>query len=67
MSYDGRDLSIVPWAKQDVSTVGYHYYMTPESAQLGLMKLPEAITGKPKKWTYADYPDVSKMEVFRDY
>lgn len=67
MSYDGRDLSIVPWAKQDVSTVGYHYYMTPESAQLGLMKLPEAIAAKPKKWTYADYPDVSRMGVFRDY
>ena len=46
MSYDGR-LPDVPWREQNISSVGYHYYMTPETAQLGLEKLPDAIATKP--------------------
>ena len=38
----------VPWRKQNISRSGYHYYMTPETAELGLKKLPEAIKKKPK-------------------
>ena len=37
MSYDGR-LPNIPWRDQDIDTVGFHYYMTPETAQLGLDK-----------------------------
>ena len=40
MSYDGR-IPNVPWREQDIETFGYHYYMTPETAQLGLDKLPK--------------------------
>ena len=25
-----------PWAEQNIDTVGYHYYMTPETAMLGI-------------------------------
>ena len=32
MSYDGRHPDI-PWREQDIETYGYHYYMTPETAQ----------------------------------
>ena len=67
MSYDGRDLSIVPWADQDVSILGYHYYMTPETAQLGLDKLAQAIATKPRSCDYTNYPDISKMSVFNDF
>ena len=63
MSYDGRH-SDVPWRKQDIETMGYHYYMTPETAELGLKKLPNAIKNKPTQWTINDWPDVSKMKVF---
>ena len=35
MSYDGR-LPDVPWAEQDIDSMGYHYYMTPETAQRGI-------------------------------
>ena len=63
MSYDGR-LPNVPWRDQNVDTMGYHYYMQPEIAQLGLDKLPDAIKRKPKQWTINDYPDISKMKVF---
>ena len=63
MSYDGR-LPDMPWREQDIETMGYHYYMTPETAELGLKKLPEAIKTKPIQWVINDWPDVSKMKVF---
>ncbi|MBH11306.1 MAG: hypothetical protein CMG74_13320 [Candidatus Marinimicrobia bacterium] len=64
MSYDGRD-SDIPWRNQNIKTVGYHYYMTPETAQLGLDKLPEAIKTEPKRWVIGDWPDLQKMDVFK--
>ena len=64
MSYDGR-LPNIPWREQNIDTMGYHYYMTPETAQLGLDKLSEAIKREPRKWSYKDYPDLTKMEVFK--
>tara|TARA_R100000278_G_C5455400_1_gene158941 strand:+ start:375 stop:962 length:588 start_codon:yes stop_codon:yes gene_type:complete len=64
MSYDGR-LPDVPWRDQNISTFGYHYYMTPETAKIGLEKLPKAISTSPKKWTISDWPDLTKMEVFK--
>ena len=64
MSYDGRDPDI-PWRDQNIRMVGYHYYMTPETAQLGLDKLPEAIKTKPKKWVIRDWPNLQKMDIFK--
>jgi len=64
MSYDGRDPDI-PWRDQDISTRGYHYYMTPETAELGLKKLPKAIETEPRKWVIEDWPDLRDMEVFK--
>ena len=64
MSYDGREPNI-PWRKQNITTLGYHYYMTPETAQVGLKKLPDAIKKKPKKWVLEDWPDLRKMKIYR--
>jgi len=64
MSYDGR-LPNTPWREQNISSIGYHYYMTPETAQLGLEKLPKAIQTPPKKWAVTDWPDLTKMEIFK--
>ena len=64
MTYDGR-LPDVPWRKQNINTIGYHYYMTPETAMLGLKKLPDAIKTKPRQWIVTDWPDLTKMEVFK--
>ena len=47
MAYDGR-LPDVPWREQDINSIGYHYYMAPEIAQIGLDKLSTAIKTKPK-------------------
>ena len=65
MSYDGR-VPNIPWREQNIDTFGDHYYMTPETAKLGLKKLPEAIASQPKKWTIEDWPDLTKMEIFKD-
>ena len=64
MSYDGR-IPDVPWASQNISTMGYHYYMTPETAAMGLKKLPEAMETEPRQWTLSDWPDLRKMEIFK--
>lgn len=63
MSYDGR-LQDIPWKEQDVDMFGYHYYMTPETAELGIEKFNQVKDLTPKKWSNADYPDISKMKVF---
>lgn len=63
MRYDGRT-DDKPWAEQDIDTLGYHYYMTPEQAEIGLEKLKTARVTEPKRWTDKDYPDLSKMKVF---
>ena len=63
MSYDGR-LPNIPWREQNIDTVGYHYYMTPEVAQMGLDKLPKAIETTPRQWVVTDWPDLTKMDIF---
>ena len=65
MSYDGR-LPNIPWREQDISSFGYHYYMTPETAQLGLDKLPQAKTTSPRQWTVNDWPDLTQMKIFKN-
>ena len=64
MSYDGREPD-VPWRDQNISTIGYHYYMTPETASLGLEKLPKAIKTEPRVWDIEEWPDLRDMDVFK--
>lgn len=64
MSYDGR-LPNIPWKEQDIDTIGYHYYMTPETAMLGVQKLENAIREVPKIWNYENYPNLKVMKVFK--
>ena len=64
MSYDGRDLS-KPWAEQNIDTIGYHYYMTPETAMLGIEKLSDVRNRPSREWTFKDYPDLKKLSVFQ--
>jgi dTDP-4-amino-4,6-dideoxygalactose transaminase len=63
LRYDGRD-DDRPWAEQDIDTLGYHYYMTPETAQAGIFRFVSAEVTEPRKWSHQDYPDLSKMKVF---
>ena len=66
MSYDGR-LPNIPWRDQNIDCIGYHYYMTPETAQLGLDKLDEAILTEPRNWKTTDWLDLTKMEIFKTH
>lgn len=63
LSYDGRHRKL-PWAEQQVFQIGYHYYMTPEVAQIGLDKLENAIATPAKEWNWQDYPNLTSMPVF---
>jgi dTDP-4-amino-4,6-dideoxygalactose transaminase len=64
MSYDGR-IPNIPWREQNIDTIGYHYYMTPETAQNGLDKLSTAIETTPRQWDINDWPDLRNMDVFK--
>ncbi|NBP57810.1 hypothetical protein EBU71_14990 [bacterium] len=63
LRYDGRDDG-TPWAEQNIDTLGYHYYMTPETAEIGIKKFEQVKDQQPKIWSWRDYPNISKMEVF---
>jgi dTDP-4-amino-4,6-dideoxygalactose transaminase len=65
MSYDGR-LPGIPWREQNINSIGYHYYMTPETAENGLKKLPTAINTEPRQWVITDWPDLTQMEIFKN-
>ena len=65
MSYDGRDFNR-PWAEQDIDTIGYHYYMTPEVAKTGIELLNERKKTPGKKWSHRDYPYLPTMSVFKN-
>jgi hypothetical protein len=60
-----RAFVMIKISKQDVDTLGYHYYMTPETAQLGLERFNVVKDLEPRQWSYKDYPDVSTMKVFK--
>lgn len=68
MSYDGRSPEDTPWSEQNIETIGYHYYMTPETAYTGLQKLnnEEFMNKEPKKWTWEDYPNIMRLKVFKN-
>ena len=63
MSYDGRTPDL-PWREQEIDTMGYHYYMTPETAMLGFDMLESAKNTKPRDWVISDWPDLTKLKVF---
>jgi len=63
LGYDGRNRQ-PSWSEQAIDCIGYHYYMTPETAQQGLDKLDTAINSTPKLWSWQDYPNLTTMPIF---
>jgi len=55
--YDSRDLKVSPWDKEEYKEVGYHYYMSPEQAAIGIVKLDNYKEENPIK---VKYPKLSK-------
>lgn len=64
MVYDGRT-NDKPWGDQNIDMIGYHYYMTPETASLGINKFKEVFSEEPKRYQYLDYPFLPNMEIFK--
>ena len=64
MSYDGREPNI-PWADQNIDMIGYHYYMTPETAVEGILRFDRVKNKIPVKWSWQNYPNISLMKVFQ--
>jgi dTDP-4-amino-4,6-dideoxygalactose transaminase len=64
MVYDGRS-SDKPWGEQNIDMIGYHYYMTPETASLGIKKFNDVAYNQPKRFQYLDYPFLPNMGVFK--
>ena len=64
MSYDGRSPDI-PWREQNIDTLGYHYYMTPETAQIGLAKLQTLPDHNDDCAGSYTYPDISYVKDFK--
>ena len=62
---DGRDRKIL-WENDDVDTVGYHYYMTPEDAARGIMLFDQLHNvASTKTWSWQDYKPLNQLSVFK--
>ena len=63
MSYDGRTRG-QGWQTQAIEQMGYHYYMTPETADQGLKKFQTMQHVRAQSLESRDYPDLSTLPVF---
>lgn len=62
--HDGRDMS-VPYEDDNITFAGWHYFMTPETAEIGLARLqvlPDKNEDCAGDYTY---PDISYVKDFR--
>jgi dTDP-4-amino-4,6-dideoxygalactose transaminase len=59
MRYDGRDLTVSPWVKQQEFQVGYHYRPTIEEAERGLELLSQYQSQPPRHVVYPDCRQIS--------
>lgn len=66
MIYDGRH-KYVMHDKDEYECIGYHMYMTPEDAAVGLSKLENIADTNPDTGSNLTYKDLSKQTVFLPY
>lgn len=62
--HDGRDMN-VPYEEDNITFVGWHYFMTPETAELGLSRLqvlPDHNDDCAGSYTYPDISYVKELE-----
>lgn len=61
--HDGRDMS-VPYEQDTITFAGWHYFMTPETAELGLARLQVLPDDNPDCAGSYTYPDISYVKDF---
>lgn len=67
MRYDGRGIyDDVLYENDDINDIGYHYYMTPETAKTGIDIFEFKKNFLPKTITDKDYSDVTKFSYFKN-
>lgn len=66
MIYDGRH-KYVMHDVDDYECIGYHMYMTPEDAEIGLAKFKDISDVNPDTGSNLTYKDLSKQSVFLPY
>lgn len=67
MRYDGRSIyDGVLYADDDITELGYHYYMTPETAAEGIKIFEQKKDLPPKIVTYKDYTNITQFSYFRN-
>lgn len=66
MRHDGRDPTI-KHQDDNISVIGYHYYLTPESALKGIELFELKKDLQPRIWTNKDYADLTQLDVFKSY
>jgi dTDP-4-amino-4,6-dideoxygalactose transaminase len=66
MVRDGRDRKLL-WIEDDITEIGYHYYMTPEDAARGILLFDELHnTPIDKHWGWQDYKPLTEFAVFKN-
>ena len=65
IAYDGRARTDVAWWKQEIDVVGYHYYLSPSKAELGLKNFDAVKDAqvKEKNWDY--YRRIDNYPIFK--
>ena len=63
MTYDGRDLNI-GYMEDDFQYCGYHYYMTPEDAERGIILMDQVPKKNLDSGNNRTYSDLSTKKVF---
>lgn len=66
MIYDGRHKDVL-YKNDQLACIGYHMYMTPEDAAIGILKLDELPDHNPDTGDSESYADLSKQTIFNDY
>lgn len=66
MIYDGRNKNVL-YKNDQLSCIGYHMYMTPEDAVIGLQKLSELDDFNADTGSDQTYTDLSIQKIFDQY
>ena len=65
MCRDGRDRTLLQ-TEDDITEIGYHYYMTPEDAARGILLFDQLYTRPGQLWSWKNYKQLTDYSVFKD-
>lgn len=66
MIYDGRHRDVM-YSDDQLGCIGYHMYMTPEEAAVGILKMDELPDHNPDTGSNLTYKDLSLQTIFNNF